>query len=375
VAAAGFHATVTVKEHLEAGFDFVIVGMYDLALSDLVEAIDMGEPLPPFVGHRGNPSPTYAPPPQDLDRLPWPAWDLLDMNKYVEPITNGFSVTVMSTRGCSMDCAFCYLRPFQDGVKYRMRDPKKVLDEVEELVRRYRPDEVYFDDDAINISKKHFMSLCREILDRKLPVPWSCMGIAKGDEETVRLMAESGCRAFRFGVESGNDHVIRSIGKHLITLDEIRNFVRLCKQYGIVTHATYTIGLPGETREDVLRTIRFAIDLKTDMLQFSTAIPYPGTRLYVEAKDKGWLQTEDWDRYDGRGKSVLNYPQLSAEEIEELYRLAFDTWHRELVRRRWRTVGHHFYNAWKNSGIQGVLELGKFSLNRLREIYRSESIR
>ncbi|MGQ9515520.1 MAG: hypothetical protein ACUVTL_10845, partial [Thermoproteota archaeon] len=104
----------------------------------------------------------------------------------------------------------------------------------------------------------------------------------------------------------------------------VRKLVETCKKIGIWTHATFMIGLPGEKKEDILNTIKYAIKLKPYSMQFSIATPFPGTPFFNLARSKGWLKTLDWTEYDGAHRAVVSYPELSSEEIEELYRLALN---------------------------------------------------
>jgi radical SAM superfamily enzyme YgiQ (UPF0313 family) len=132
-------------------------------------------------------------------------------------------------------------------------------------------------------------------------------------------MKSAGCIALKFGLESADPQILKNIHKH-INLDMARRMVRFCNEVGIETHATYIFGLPGETPETMETTKKFAFSLGCTTSQFAVCIPIPGTALFNEAKEKGWLTTMDWEAYDGCHGSVLSYPGLSGDQIVQAVR-------------------------------------------------------
>jgi radical SAM superfamily enzyme YgiQ (UPF0313 family) len=161
------------------------------------------------------------------------------------------------------------------------------------------------------------------------------MGDITLGKEHLDLMAKSGCVGIKFGVETSNSITLREIGKGFVELEKVRKLVDECRKIGIRTHATFMIGLPGEKRVDILNTIKFAMKLKPDSMQFSIATPFPGTPFFSLVESEGWLTTIDWTLFDGAHRSVISYPGLSNKEIEELYQLALDEYKSlELSRRR-----------------------------------------
>jgi radical SAM superfamily enzyme YgiQ (UPF0313 family) len=177
-------------------------------------------------------------------------------------------------------------------------------------------------------------------------------------------MAKAGCRAYKFGVESADPDVLRRIPKS-ISLDDVVRTVRDCKELGIVTHATYLLGLPGETRDSARCTIDFALKLGTHTLQFAIATPYPGTALYDRAKREGWLTKESWMDFDPAGEAVLSYQGYSSSDIVEMHDLAWRRWQRHMLLHSPATLVHHFRNAYMREGIDGVMRLGAYGLRRL----------
>ena len=357
--AGGAHATATCKEHLEAGFAAVIHGEYDQVISEAVAL----KPKP-WLAMPDAPATEYAPLVEDLDAIPYPAWDLMPIEKYNDPICRGRSATVLSSRGCTHGCEFCTLAPFHGKQNYRLRDPKSVCDEIAKLIERYHPDEVYFDDDSITLNRKHMIALCEEYRSREFGLPFCCMGHATVAREVLEAMAAAGCRAYKFGVESADPEVLRQIPKN-IDLDDVVRTVGDCNRLGIMTHATYLLGLPGENRESALRTIDFAVKLGTHTLQFAIVTPYPGTALYERAKRMGWLAKENWEDFDPAGEAVLSYPGYTNEDIEGMHDLAWRRWQWHMLTHRPATLFHHFGNAYRREGFGGVARLARYGLSRL----------
>ncbi len=357
--AGGAHATATCAEHLAQGFAAVIRGEYDQVISEAI-----GLAPQPWLAPAEQPEAEHAPLIDDFDVIPYPAWDLMPMEKYNDPFCKGTTVTVLSSRGCPLKCEFCTIAPHQGKRNYRRRDPKAVCDEIALLIERYDPDEIYFDDDTITINAKHMKALCAEYASRNFGLPFSCMGNATVERETLDAMASAGCRALKFGVESGDPDVLALVPK-LMKLDDVVRTVRDCAELGIQTHANFLIGLPGETPEKALRSINYALNLNTNTLQFAIATPYPGTVFYEKALKKGWLTKESWMDFDPAGEAVVSYPDYSSEEIVAMYELAWRKWQWRMLTKHPMTVVHHFGNAFRREGFGGVFRLGRYSVERL----------
>jgi radical SAM superfamily enzyme YgiQ (UPF0313 family) len=362
VIVGGAHATATAAEHVEAGFDAVICGEYDQVISEAVTLAPQ-----PWLATKLQPTAAHAPMVQDLDAIPWPAWEQMSMEKYNDPFCKGRSVTVVSSRGCPLNCGFCTIAPFQGKRNYRRRDPHKICDEIEALIERYQPDEIYFDDDTITINRKHALALWQIYIDRNIGLPVSCMGNAVIDPEVVEAMAEAGVRAIKVGVESADPEVLRRIPKDQDP-EDVRRTVNDCREFGIQVHANFLVGLSGETKESALRSIEYAIGLNTHTLQFAIATPYPGTAFYSQAKAEGWLTKDSWMQFDPAGEAVVSYPGYSADDILDMYELAWRRWQWHMVTRRPQTVMHHFGNALRREGLSGVVRLSKYSAERLLKV-------
>jgi len=164
-------------------------------------------------------------------------------------------------------------------------------------------------------------------------------------------------------VESGDPEVLKRIPKDQKP-EDVQRTVRDCREFGIQCHANFLVGLPGETKASALRTIDFALGLKTHTLQFAIATPYPGTAFYDEAKREGWLTKESWMQYNPAGEAVVSYPDYSADDIAAMYALAWRRWQWHMLTHRPATLAHHFGNAFRREGVGGLVRLGKYSASR-----------
>ena len=267
---------------------------------------------------------------KDINILPYPEFSLFPCNEspnlaiYTDGVCTYFpAVTLHSSRGCPFQCDFClWNQVMYSNGKYRTFSPKRVVDEMEHVIKNFGAKEIYFDDDDFCISKKHVLTICREIMERKLNIKWSCMGDAMCvDEEMIKAMADAGCIFMKFGVESGNPQVLKNIGKPLKPEKAIE-ISKLCRKHKIRTHATFSFGLDGETMETMEETLRLANKIKFDYAQASITTPFPGTRYYDKLVSKGYLKGIDWDKFDGTYTCVFNTSNLTCEQIENFRKKA-----------------------------------------------------
>ena len=359
-AVIGTHASVfhraIVKDY--PAIDFVIRGEYEYTVLELARALrDRGNPgeVDGLTFRRDDTVVVTEDRPYiaDLDRLPFPARDYFDWRRYHEPTYYALPwITMISSRGCPYRCTFCSWPQTMYGHKYRVRSARNVVDEMEHCVKKYRPGEIFFDDDTFTIGKSRVMDICREIRDRNLEVVWSCMGRTDTvDPEMLAEMFSAGCRKIKFGVETGSERMMETIQKGL-DLSRVGDVFESARSVGMEVHGTFMIGLPGETRETVKETVNLASSIPMDSVQFSIATPFPGTRFYAECVQNGWLVTENWDDFDGNFGSVVSYPQLSKVEIEELLYFAY----REYETRRKRDpVTVRFKKEVRRTGLGGAL--------------------
>jgi anaerobic magnesium-protoporphyrin IX monomethyl ester cyclase len=222
----------------------------------------------------------------NLDRIEFPARDLFPNQMYIDHWKKRFgysTTTIITTRGCPFSCEFCSNAVF--GVSYRERSERNVLDEVEEALS-LGYDRIHFADDVFTLNRKRLLHFCDEIISRGLDIPWECLGrVDSIDRATADAMKRAGCRRIFFGIESGDDSVLRLMNKKITTSDA-RRAVEAAQSAGLMTGAFFILCYPGETDDTVLKTIKFATSLPVDYLSFTMPYPLPGTALYERVKDR-----------------------------------------------------------------------------------------
>jgi radical SAM superfamily enzyme YgiQ (UPF0313 family) len=227
-------------------------------------------------------------------------------------------VQVFTGRGCPFHCTFCAWPETLMGRKYRARSIENVINELE-WIEANLPEvkEVFFEDDTFTINKQRVIEFCEAYRQRGFKIAWACNARATLDFETMKIMRKSGCRLVIVGYESGDDKILEEIRKG-VTVSHIRQFARDAKKAGLLVHGDFVIGLPGETKETIMRTVSLIKDIKPELLQVSVASPFPGTEFYRWAKENGYLLTDDPNEYldeQGHQKSIISYPLLSSKDI------------------------------------------------------------
>src|ERR1700741_2320128 len=224
-------------------------------------------------------------------------------------------VSIYTGRGCRSRCTFCLWPQTVGGHRYRVRSPENVLDEVK-WIRENMPEvkEIMFDDDTFTDFRPRAEEIARGM--GKLGMMWSCNAKANVPHSTLKIMKENGLRLLLVGYESGDDQILLNIKKGLRT-DIARRFTEDCRKLGILIHGTFILGLPGDTTETIETTIEFAKEINPHTIQVSLAAPYPGTRLYDQAVENGWLDGDHAELVDDDGIQIapLSYPHLSHTEI------------------------------------------------------------
>ncbi|RKP51814.1 hopanoid biosynthesis associated radical SAM protein HpnJ [Pararobbsia silviterrae] len=265
---------------------------------------------------------------EDMDALPFVApvyqRDLKIDNYFIGYLQHPY-VSIYTGRGCRSKCTFCLWPQTVGGHKYRVRSVENVLAEVR-WIKENMPEvrEIMFDDDTFTDFKPRAEEIARGL--GKLGVTWSCNAKANVPYSTLKIMKENGLRLLLVGYESGDDQILLNIKKGLRT-DIARRFSEDCRKLGIKIHGTFILGLPGETEETIQKTIEYAKDINPHTIQVSLAAPYPGTRLYDQAIENGWMEdnkTINLVSNKGVQLAAISYPHLSKEQIyhgvERFYR-------------------------------------------------------
>ncbi|MDW6024663.1 hopanoid biosynthesis associated radical SAM protein HpnJ [Mesorhizobium sp. BAC0120] len=267
-------------------------------------------------------------------------------------------ISFYTGRGCKSRCTFCLWPQTVGGHRYRTRSVQNVAAEVRWAQKAFpQVKEFFFDDDTFTDDAPRAEAIAREL--GRLGVTWSCNAKANVRCETLKVMRDNGLRLLLVGYESGNQQILHNIRKGM-RIDVARRFTKECHDLGITIHGTFILGLPGETRETIEETIRFAQEVNPHTLQVSIAAPYPGTFLYDQAIQNGWFDEAHAEFVDEHGMQLapLHYPHLSHSEIyhsvEEFYRrfyfrapkiasiLAEMARSPEIMKRRLREAGEFF---------------------------------
>jgi hopanoid biosynthesis associated radical SAM protein HpnJ len=313
-----------------AAIDFVCRREFDYSTVEFAQ----GKPLEEILGitYRNNGRVVHNPDRPaiaDLDALP-NVTDVyyrdLDVRRYNVPFLLHPFVSLYSTRGCPAQCTFCLWPQTLSGHPWRKRSSDRVAAEMAKA-KEYWPyvKEFFFDDDTFNIQKARTIELCQKL--KPLKLTWSCTSRVTTDYETLKAMREAGCRLLIVGYESGDPQILKNIKKGA-TVERARDFTRDCKKLGLVVHGDFILGLPGETRESIRRTIDFAKELDVETIQVSIAHAYPGTELYDFAKRNGFIVNEQ-QMVDEGGHQLahIEYPGLPREVVMESVHRFYDIYY------------------------------------------------
>ena len=264
---------------------------------------------------------------EDMDQLPFvtPVYkrDLTIENYFIGYLKHPY-VSLYTGRGCKSRCTFCLWPQTVGGHRYRTRSVANVIEEMRWAQAAFpQVKEFFFDDDTFTDDRARTEAIAREL--GKLGLTWSCNAKANVPRDTLKVMRDNGLRLLLVGYESGNQQILHNIRKGM-RIDVARRFTKDCHELGITIHGTFILGLPGETKETIEETIRFATEINPHTIQVSLAAPYPGTELHREALEYGWLDKEHAELVDTHGVQIapLHYPHLSHSEIfdsvEDFYR-------------------------------------------------------
>lgn len=302
----GPHVTIFPSETMEENpeIDYAVVGEGEITIVELLSAIEGKKKAGEVKGiaHRahGKIEMTLQRPfIQNLDEIPLPARDLLPMKKYTPAPTYYRELPshiVLTSRGCPFHCTYCS-KVF--GKTYRFHSIKRIMEEVNLLISRYKAKEIIFRDDTFTINQNHVKELCKKLIDSGVSkkIRWTCMTrVNLVNPELLKLMKKAGCWSIHYGVESGSQRLLDLIEKG-ITLEQVRNAVKWTKEAGIEVKAFFMIGLPSETKEESLQTMAFTKELDPDWIQVTITVPYPGTKLFEIAKAEGTIKSFKWEDY------------------------------------------------------------------------------
>ena len=358
--AFGTHVTPIPQETLRLypALDFVLVGEPDLTLRDLLDHLENNteERSPETEQLFNEHDPTYQvytsddgsfdmgkikglawrrageivvnfPRPfiTDLNDMPVPMHELLPLEKYRMPLIKGPFTFIVTSRGCPAGCTYCIKHvSYQYGT--RLRSPELLVQEMWEL-KKLGIHNIHMYADLFTVNREQVVELCRLMIEEEINIKWTCNSrVDYVDEEMLNLMSQAGCWLISWGIESGNEQILKHARKGAYP-DKAERALRWAKDARIKNWGYFIIGLPGETEETIRQTIDFAKKLPLDIALFHVAAPYPGTPFFFEVVENGWFRPGTrWEQVDMDKGTVLDYPGLSAERMLYWQKRAFREW-------------------------------------------------
>jgi anaerobic magnesium-protoporphyrin IX monomethyl ester cyclase len=336
--AFGTHVTPMVRETLEPfpALDFVLRGEPEYTFKELVETLgranqedpepDLGQIL--GLGWRKDGEVIVnqdRPFVESLDDLPMPLHHLLPLEKYRIPLVKGAYTFIVTGRGCTAGCTYC-IKHVSYQWSVRLRSPEKIVEELH-LLNKLGIHSVHMYADLFTVSREQVVAVCNLIIRDGLKVRWTCNSrVDYVDAEMLDLMGKAGCWMISWGIESGNEAILKNARKGADPKKAMRA-LSWAKQAGIKNWGYFIIGLPGETRETIRQTIDFAKSLPVDLALFHVAAPYPGTPFFFQVMENGWFREgTSWEEVDMDRSTVLDYPDMKAEDLEKWQKQAWREW-------------------------------------------------
>jgi anaerobic magnesium-protoporphyrin IX monomethyl ester cyclase len=263
---------------------------------------------------------------EDLDELPYPAYNLVNMEQYLNPDKIEYrsfkdrAVSMITSRGCPFNCNFCSVH-LHMGKKFRAHSVNYVINHIEYVTKKYGVKTIFFEDDNLTFDVKRFEAICDKIIERGIRFNWETPNGIRADYLTLNLlkkMKQSGCQSVFFGIESGDQCVLDNVIGKRLNLKKVVNVAKMCKDVGLRTAAFYVIGFPGEKKENMLKTVELALRLKRDFdvgMLLHVATPSLGTRLYEECVKKRYIKEKMTPRDFAEVRQTRGMPLISTEDF------------------------------------------------------------
>lgn len=261
----------------------------------------------------------------DLNDLPHPMHHLLPLEKYRMPMIKGPFTFIVTSRGCPAGCTYC-IKHVSYQFSVRLRTPEHIMEELW-ILKKMGMNNIHMYADLFTVNRDQVMGLCQQMIDQKIGIRWTCNSrVDYVDEEMLAMMGKSGCRLISWGIESGNEQILRHARKGAYP-DKAERALTWAKRAGIMNWGYFIIGLPGETESTIRDTINFSKKLPLDIALFHVAAPYPGTPFFFEVVKNGWFRKGTrWEQVDMDKGTVLDYEGLSAERLLYWQKRAFREW-------------------------------------------------
>ncbi len=309
------------------GVDFVFMGEAELSFVEFLKNSNNPSYYPKIPGliykdNEGKIKKNDFAPLDNLDEISLPERKQLDIKLYNSLLSKGsLSTTIISSRGCPFRCAFCD-RPLSPITShFRYRSTKNIIDEICECVELGIKDFLFYDD-TFTVKRDRVLDICNEIMRHKLDIRWDIRTrVDLVDEEMLKMLQQAGCVAIHYGVEAGNDKILKVIKKG-ITIEKVKEIFKLTKKLKIETLAYFMIGLPSENAEDIQDSFDLAKELKPDYAHFTIFSPYPGTELYYSGLERGIFKKDIWKEFAQNPKEGFKIPvweeNFTREQLYEM---------------------------------------------------------
>lgn len=319
----GPHPSASKEKTLEElDIDLVALGESEIAIVDIVKTVEIDGDFSNVLGiiyrdvHGKIAKTGDRPFIENLDDLPIPDPSEFPMDQYFA--LKGYrEMSVYTSRGCPYRCTFCQpILISLFGPKVRYQSPKKVVDSIEFLVKKFKLDSFVFTDDTFAFHQDRVVDICKEIITRKIPIIWRCQTRVNLSRRTLEYMKKAGCIFVAFGVESGSQKILDNVNKNA-TVEQAIEVFKNCKELGILTHAYLMVGNLGESRQTIQETIQLIKKIKPFSWNVSISTPYPGTYLYEYATKNNLLVSRDWSKFDHILSSTvgIKHEDLTQEDL------------------------------------------------------------
>jgi len=262
---------------------------------------------------------------KDLNDLPIPMHELLPLQEYRMPMIKGPFTFIVTSRGCPAGCTYC-IKHVSYQYTARLRSPELIMEELWEL-KKLGINNIHMYADLFTVNRDQVVDLCQRMIAEKINLKWTCNSrVDYVDEEMLKLMGQAGCWLISWGIESGNEQILKHAHKGAFP-DKAERALVWAKKAGIKNWGYFIIGLPGETEETIQETIAFSKKLPLDIALFHVAAPYPGTPFFFEVVENGWFRPGTrWEQVDMDKGTVLDYPNLPAERLLYWQKRAWREW-------------------------------------------------
>lgn len=259
----------------------------------------------------------------DMNALPLPAYDLIDVKQYTEQKDGSNRISMETSRGCPHNCTYCF-SPQMYKCTWRAKNAGNVVKEIKQLISRFSVNNFFFWDSNFFVDKKRVLGICKNIRKSGIKIRWSAYAradyISKYTDNEMLLMKQGGLCFLSLGAESGSQHILDSLNKNL-KVDDIKIAVSKCAKHGIGCSFSFMVGMPNETFDDIKQTIRFCDELEkinpsVEIKEYKVFELIPGNKLYYEHYNERFKNLEEFVSYDTGDYTRLKW--LSPAEIRRL---------------------------------------------------------